>query len=241
METSLPVALSGQIAMEKRLETLAHNIANARTVGFRAEEVRFEELLSRTGKDPVAFVTEGETYLSNKSGAMTQTGNPLDLAVRGEAFFAFQGDQGLVYTRDGRLQIAPDGSVQTLTGRAIVDAGGAALQLDPAGGPIVVDGRGMIQQNGQEVGAVGLFRIPANANVTRHDNSGVVSDIPAAPVVDFLSDSVIQGYVEEANVNPLKEITRLITLQRAFESAANVVETNDRSLGEAIRSLGANR
>ena len=138
METSLPVALSGQIAMEKRLETLAHNLANVRTVGFRAEEVRFEELLSRTAPDPVAFVTEGETYLSNKSGALTQTGNPLDLAIRGEAFFAYQGQNGLIYTRDGRMEVTPEGTLQTLTGRPLVDSGGAPLQIDPAGGPIVV-------------------------------------------------------------------------------------------------------
>ncbi|MDY8108922.1 flagellar basal-body rod protein FlgF [Fulvimarina sp. 2208YS6-2-32] len=241
METSLPVALSGQIAMEKRLETLAHNIANARTVGFRAEEVRFEELLSRTGPDPVSFVSSGATYLSNRTGALTQTGNPLDLAVRGEAFFAFQGDNGPVYTRDGRMQVSPEGTVQTLTGKPLLDAGGATVQIDPAGGPLTIGGDGRIHQAGQQIGAIGLFRIPAGANVTRHDTSGVVSDVPAVPVIEFLSDNILQGYVEEANVNPIHEITRLITLQRAFESAANVVQTNDRSLGDAIKSLGSNR
>lgn len=239
METSLPVALSGQIAMEKRLETLAHNLANVRTVGFRAEEVRFEELLSRTAPDPVAFVTEGETYLSNKSGALTQTGNPLDLAIRGEAFFAYQGQNGLIYTRDGRMEVTPEGTLQTLTGRPLVDSGGAPLQIDPAGGPIVVSAGGMIHQNGQQVGAVGLFRIPQGANLSRADTSGVRSDRPGVPVVEFTSDSVVQGYVEEANVNPVMEMTRLIALQRAFESAANVVETNNQSLSEAIRTLGA--
>ncbi|MER0236751.1 flagellar basal-body rod protein FlgF [Fulvimarina sp. MAC8] len=239
METSLPVALSGQLAMEKRLETLAHNIANARTVGFRAEEVRFEELLSRTAPDPVAFVTKGETYLSNKSGALTQTGNPLDLAVRGEAFFAYQGDNGMVYTRDGRMEITAEGMVQTVTGRPLLDVGGQALQVDPAGGPLTVGGDGMIHQNGQQVAAIGLFRIPQGANTTRADTSGVVSDVPATPVVEFLSDNVVQGYVEEANVNPVQEMTRLIALQRAFESAANVVQSNDRSLSEAIKTLGA--
>lgn len=241
METSLPVALSAQISMEKRLDTLAHNIANARTVGFRAEEVRFEELLSKTGPEDVAFVSKGDTYLSNKSGAFTQTGNPLDLAVRGEAFFAFQGENGLVYTRDGRMQIAADGTVQTLTGRPLVDAGGQNILVDPAGGPPTVGGDGMIRQNGEEMGAIGLFRIPQGANTTRSDTSGVVSDIPADPVIEFLSDNVVQGFVEEANVSPIHEMTRLISLQRAFESAANVVQTNDRSLGEAIKTLGSNR
>lgn len=239
METSLPVALSGQLAMEKRLETLAHNIANARTVGFRAEEVRFEELLSRTAPDPVSFVTKGDTYLSNRSGALTQTGNPLDVAVRGEAFFAYQGDNGTVYTRDGRMQVTAEGMLQTITGRSLLDAGGQALQIDPAGGPLTIGGDGMIHQNGQQVAAIGLFRIPQGANTTRADTSGVISDVPAVPVVEFLSDNVVQGYVEEANVNPVQEMTRLIALQRAFESASNVVQSNDRSLSAAIKELGA--
>ena len=89
------------------------------------------------------------------------------------------------------------------------------------------------------VGAVGLFRIPQGANLSRADTSGVRSDRPGVPVVEFTSDSVVQGYVEEANVNPVMEMTRLIALQRAFESAANVVETNNQSLSEAIRTLGA--
>ena len=184
-------------------------------------------------------MTEGETYLSNKSGALTQTGNPLDLAIRGEAFFAYQGQNGLIYTRDGRMEVTPEGTLQTLTGRPLVDSGGAPLQIDPAGGPIVVSAGGMIHQNGQQVGAVGLFRIPQGANLSRADTSGVRSDRPGVPVVEFTSDSVVQGYVEEANVNPVMEMTRLIALQRAFESAANVVETNNQSLSEAIRTLGA--
>ncbi len=240
METSLPVALSAQLALEKRLDNIANNIANSRTPGFRAEEVKFEELISRQTKDPVSFASEGLTYLSTRAGEITQTGNPLDMAATGDAFFAIQVPNGTVYTRDGRMRISPQGGLETLNGYPVLDVGGAPLQLDPAGGPITVTRDGMIHQAGAQSGAVGLFKMPAGAKLSRAENSGVVPDRAAVPVVDFANnEGVMQGFVEGSNVNPVLEMTRMITLQRTFESAANMVQTSERSLDEAIKALGS--
>lgn len=238
MQTALPVALSAQVALEKRLETIAHNIANMRTAGFRAEEVRFDSFLSRTAAHPVAFASPGETFLSTRAGELTQTGNNLDMAIGGEAWFAFAGPDGPVYTRDGRMRITEVGELQTLNGYSILDVGGAPLLVDPAGGPIEIARDGMITQNGVQLGAVGLFQIPPQANLARFENSGVIPDMEAIPVLDFAESSVLQGFVEGANVNPVMEMTRLIAVQRAFESAANFVQTSERSLDEAVRTLG---
>ncbi|MBO0903617.1 flagellar basal-body rod protein FlgF [Jiella sonneratiae] len=241
MEASLPVALSAQLAVERRLDTLAHNLANLRTVGFRSEEVKFDELIKAGdgfGADPVSLTSKGESFLSTKNGELTQTGNPLDMAVSGDAWFGFQGPNGTVYTRDGRMRINQAGTIETLTGYPLVDAGGAQLQVDPSGGAITVARDGMITQNGRQLGAVGLFTIPASAKLTRFDTSGVVPDQAAQPALDFSQAGVMQGFVEGSNVNPILEMTRLIELQRAFESAANLVQSNERSLGDAIQTLG---
>lgn len=239
MQTSFPVALSAQLAMEKRLETIANNIANSRTAGFRAEEVKFEQLVSRTAGEPVSFASEGETYLSTRSGELTLTGNPLDLAASGEGYFAFQGPNGPVYTRDGRMRINADGGLETMNGYAVLDVGGAPLQINPNAGPISVARDGMITQNGQQIGAVGLFAMPAGAQLSRFENSGVIPDRAAVPVVDFQNAGMVQGFVEGSNVNPVMEISRLIALQRAFDSAANLVQGSERSLDEAVKSLGS--
>lgn len=238
MNTSLPVALSAQLALEKRLDTIAHNIANSRTAGFRAEEVKFEELISRTAPEPVAFASEGQTYLSRRAGELTQTGNSFDVAVSGDAFMAIQTAQGPVYTRDGRMRLTQNGELQTLTGYPILDVGGAPIVLDPNAGPPQIARDGMITQNGAQLGAIGLFRIPPEAAVTRFENSGVIPDQAAVPVVEFGDTGIVQGFVEGSNVNPILEITRLIALQRTFESASNLISTSERSLGEAVRSLG---
>src|SRR4051794_8234486 len=84
MQTNLYVALSAQIALQKRIDTIANNVANAATAGYRAEEVKFESRLQQLGADSVAFAAAGNTYLSRRAGEMVQTGNPLDVAIRGD-------------------------------------------------------------------------------------------------------------------------------------------------------------
>ena len=239
MQTSLPVALSAQLAMEKRLDTIADNIANSRTAGFRATEVKFESYLSNTGKEPVAFASEGRSYISTRTGEMTQTGNPMDVAVNGDAFLAVQGANGPIYTRDGRMTMNDAGELLSLTGNPILDVGGAPIQLNPGGGNVSIGRDGMISQGGAQIAAIGLFQMPAGANLSRAGNSGVVPDRPAQPVVDFAGINVMQGFSEGSNVNPVLEMTRMIEVQRQFESAARFLETSEQSLDKAVQMLGS--
>ncbi|MEY9788551.1 flagellar hook-basal body protein [Sinorhizobium fredii] len=87
MQTGLYVALSSQMALEKRLNTLADNIANANTVGFRSTEVKFDQVLGDTKPTKVSYVSEGEEYLSTSNGALARTGSALDFAIKGDAWF----------------------------------------------------------------------------------------------------------------------------------------------------------
>lgn len=241
MQTTLPVSLSAQLAMEKRLDTIANNLANVGTAGFRSEEVKFDSILSRASDRSVAFVSEGQQYISTRAGALTETGNPLDMSVAGEAFFAIQTPQGTVYTRDGRMQMSDAGQLQTINGEPFLDVGGAPLQIDPNGGPIHIARDGMITQQGGQLGAVGLFKMPVGAALSRAGTSGIVPDQPAQPVVDFEDTSVAQGFKEGSNVNPILEMTRLIEIQRIFEQAANMVQTSENSLNEAVTQLGGTK
>src|ERR1039458_7880138 len=97
------VSLSAQITLERRLTTLAINVANMNTVGYRASGVSFHEIVSRTGKDPVSFASTGKDYITRTSGPLIPTSNPLDVAIQGEGWIAIQAPRGTVYTRDGRI------------------------------------------------------------------------------------------------------------------------------------------
>jgi flagellar basal-body rod protein FlgF len=238
MQSALYVSLSAQVALENRLETIANNMANMKTAAFRADAVKFEAAMSQAAADPVAFATSGENYISRKPGAPTPTGNTLDIAVVGDAWLAFTGPSGPVYTRDGRLQMNANGELQTVNGFPIHDAGGAAIVVDPNAGQLTIGHDGAITQGGNRVGVIGLFDIPADAKLQRFGNSGVIPDRPATPVLDFVNNGVQQGYVEGSNVDALTELTQMISVSRAFESVSSLIQSSEGTMQNAIRSLG---
>jgi flagellar basal-body rod protein FlgF len=238
MRTNLYVSLSAQVALEKRMDTLANNIANVNTGGFRADGITFETHLSNAAEAPTAFVTAGATYISRLKGSVAQTGDPLDVAIQGDGWLAIQTPDGVAYTRDGRMQMTAAGDLQTLNGYPVLDAGGAAMQLQSDGGPPTIAGDGMITQGGRQIGAIGLFSIPDNAKLSRVDNSAVVPDQPATPILDFSVNSIEQGFAEGSNVNPVLELTKLISIQRAFDSVATTNQTSETNLNDAIKTLG---
>jgi flagellar basal-body rod protein FlgF len=238
MQSALYVGLSAQVALEKRLQTIANNVANVNTAAFRTDVVKFETVLSRAGTSPVAFSSPGDNIISRESGNLTETGNPLDVAVVGQGWLAFAGPSGTVYTRDGRLQIAPNGDLQTLTGFPVIDQGGAQIIVDPSGGPLSISRSGAITQDNNEVGTLGLFNISSDANLQRYGTSGVIPDRPVTAVADFTRDGFRQNYVEGSGANPMLELTRLISASRAFEGTNTLVEGTESSMQNAIRTLG---
>jgi flagellar basal-body rod protein FlgF len=238
MQPSLYVSLSGQMSLMRRLDTLAHNVANVNTAGFRAEEIKFEQLVSPKTDSPTAFVTARETYINRQSGELVRTENPFDIAVSGDAWLGIQGPNGPVYTRDGRMMMNPEGELRTLNGYPILDVGGAPIQLNPNGGAPSISSDGTITQGQARVGVIGLFTIPEQANLTRFENSGVVPDMAAEPALDFNKTRVVQGFMEQANVNPVSEISRLIQIQRSFDSISNAMTQTEQVLSSAVKTLG---
>lgn len=237
MQNALYVALSAQVAMEKRLNAVANNVANLSTSGYRAEDTKFTALLAQASKGAVAFASTGDTYISQRAGPAIKTDAPLDVAVQGEAWFAVGGANGPVYTRDGRLKMDALGQLRTLTGQPILDPGGAPILLDPQAGPPTIGRDGSVAQGPNQVGAIGLFTLDPKSTLKRAEPNGVTTSLPAVPVQDFTRVGMVQGYVEGANVNPVLEMTKLITIQRAFESAATLTSETENAFSGAIRSL----
>ncbi|AZO13343.1 flagellar basal-body rod protein FlgF [Mesorhizobium sp. M2A.F.Ca.ET.043.05.1.1] len=239
MQDSLYVALSSQIALERRLDTIADNVANASTIGFRATGVKFEDVVSGTGPKSVSFASSGNTYLSGAHGALTETGNAFDFAVQGDAWFAIDTPAGTVMTRDGRFSMNENGELMSIEGYPVLDGGGAPIQLDPRNGPPKAGADGSLRQNDQLVGAIGLYNFDPGENFVRYGNSGVVPARTPEPVTDRSDVGIAQGFLEESNVNPVLEMTRLIQVQRAFENTAALMRQTDSSTEDAIKTLGS--
>ena len=238
MQSSFYVGLSGQLTIEKRLQTIANNVANMNTAGFRADGVSFDTALSNAGDTQVAYSTEGVGYISRRAGERIKTDNPLDVAVQGDAWLAIKTPAGIAYTHDGRMKLSDGGEVRTLNDYPVLDAGGSAMQLDPTAGTPTIAADGMMTQNGRQVGALGLFSIDPAAKLTRADNSGVIPNIAATPILDFTAAGIVQGYVENSNVNPILEMSKLIQVQHDLDAVTESNQTADTSQQEAIKSLG---
>ncbi len=241
MQTGLYVSLSSQIALDRRLTTLADNVANSTTVGFRATEVKFNQVISDQKVADVAFVSQGNEFISTRSGGITETGGPLDFALKGEAWFQVETPSGPTLTRDGRFTLTDLGELVTLNGYPVLDSGGGPIQIDVSNGPILLSSDGQLNQGGRPVAALGLFSADLSGGFVRAGNSGVIPSIAPEPVVDRVDAGVVQGYVEESNVNAIGEMTQLIQVTRAFESIASLMRDSEESMNEAVRTLGGSK
>jgi flagellar basal-body rod protein FlgF len=238
MNNAISVGLSGLMALERRLETVAHNVANTNTIGFRAEAVRFATKLEQAGETNLAFAARGGEYLNMNQGARISTGNALDVAVSGEAFMAQARDSGTVYTRDGRMEISPEGQLRSLDGYPVLDAGGAPIQVNLKGGPLTISNDGSIFQDKRRVGVIGLFDLPDPKLMQQQGSAGFEYSGFAEPVTDFRRNGILQGILEGANVNAVAEMSEMITISRTFESIANALRANEEMMSGAIKTLG---
>ena len=238
MQSGLYVALSSQISLEKRMATIADNLANMNTVGFRATQLKFDDVMTNADGAKVAYVSEGAEYVSTRNGGLTQTKNPLDFATKGDTWFSIETPSGPAITRDGRFSILDTGALVTLEGFPVLDAGGGQIVLDPNAGPPDLSQDGTLYQNGRPVASLGIFEANIGPDFIRAGNSAIIPSQAPQPVVDRAGAGVVQGFVEQGNVNPIQEMTQLITVSRAFENVTQLMRDSETSMADAIKTLG---
>ena len=237
MQSSLYVALAAQRVLQRQLETVAHNVANMNTVGFRAEEIDFDALISNAEPDGVNYPTLGKVMPSDAPGALEQTGNPLDIALSGPGWFAIQTPEGVVYTRDGRMQIDAFGELRTIDGHEMLDSSLAPILLNPNGGTIKISPDGRVMQDGRLVGNIGVFDVPQENLTKRYENSGFFAAVEGGPIAPGVDSKVSQGFVEASNVNPIGQMAKMIAIQRMFESLNASISDSEKTMQRSIQEL----
>lgn len=238
MESGIYVAVSSQLANERRLATIADNIANTNTAGFRETQVRFAEILGRNGEKNTSFVDPAEGFLSGKQGTLNQTGSDLDFAINGNGWFLVDTPSGPAITRDGRFSINPEGLLVTIDGFPVLDQGESPVQINRGAGPVSVDASGIMHQNNAVIGSIGVFDAPDPQETRRVGSLAILPDGAPAAAVDRTDFSVQQGFVEESNVDAVKQITTMIKVQRNFEETSSLMQQSEQSLSELVRLLG---
>jgi len=221
MDSGYYAAMTGLVARTQALDTAAANLANAQTPGYRAEREYFRSVLlgpdaldSQLGRTVNNFGLLGGDRLNMAQGALTATGNPLDLAIAGEGFFAVQTANGLRYTRDGSFRRSPAGQLVTGAGEPVLSTAGLAIQLPP--GEVAVGADGAVSVAGGVVSTVGVFTFPAGSQLTPEGADRYVA--PQGVQAQFAKNSVIhQGALEAANEDVIQGSLDLIVMQRQAE------------------------
>lgn len=238
MEASLYMATAAQRIMDRQLEVVANNIANSNTVGYRAESVRFSQLVSTITPDNLNFPTLGALYTSQEQGTTTQTGNPLDAAIVGKGFFAIQTDSGVAYTRDGRLKVSTFGELTSIEGYPVLDAGGAPILLPNPNATPEIHSDGRIEANGRVVGNIGVFDLTNDDIASRIGNSGFLAKAQPPAIAPGTGTKIQQGFLESSNVVAIRELANLIEITKSFDSAVKVIEEADSTISKSVSELG---
>jgi len=251
---SLSIAATGMLAQQTNVDVISNNIANMSTTAFKRQRAEFQDLLyqqvSRAGaasgsdsKLPTgiqigAGVKTGGVYRIAEQGALSQTDNPYDMAIQGRGFFQItlpSGETG--YTRDGSFQLSDQGELVTADGYPVqpgitVPQGAVAVTVSKTGEvQVTIAGTPAPQTIGQLqlatfVNEAGLQALGGNNFLETAASGQATIASPGEPGFGTLT----QGFVEQSNVNPVSEITALITAQRAYEMNSRVVKTADEML-----------
>lgn len=238
MENAGYAVLSRQSGLLREMQAVANNIANMSTTGYRREGVIFSEFVQATGRDtPPLSMASGRVGQSDLSQAPIRlTGATFDLAIEGPGFFLVATPDGDGLTRAGAFTPLPDGRLVTPDGYALLDAGGAEIQIPPGGADARIAPDGTLSVGGAPVAQIGLWQPDDGARLDRA--AGVVfrSDTPPLPADP--GSTIQQGFLEGSNVSAVTEITRMIAVQRAYELGQGLLDREDERVRATLRTLG---
>lgn len=222
-------ALTGYVARMQTMDTVADNLANTQTPGYRSEREYFRSTLlgqdavdSQLGHTVDNYGLLGGDMLNMAQGAISQTGNPLDLAIEGQGFFEIQTANGVRFTRDGAFHRTAKGTLVTGRGEPVLDAKGKPITLPP--GKISIGANGVISVAGGVVATAGVFTFPSGVRLTPEGTDRYVAPPTAKPVLSQ-DASIHQGALEAANEDVIQGTVDLIMTQRQAEMMQKALTT----------------
>ena len=240
VDTSNYVTLSRQAGLLKELQVLSNNVANTATTGFRAEGVVFAEMVQAlpTEGGSVAMSDARVRFTDMTQGGLTETGGTYDLAIQGPGFFQIETPEGIRLTRAGAFTPNTENELVTFDGHRVLDAGGAPVFVPPDASSIAFAEDGTMTADGAPIAQMGVVTVDDPTKLVREGGILFNTDEALVPVE---GTSILQGYLESANVNPVVEISRLIEVQRAYEMGQKFLDREDERVRAVIRTLGASR
>ncbi len=236
MENTSYIILSDQMGLRRQMDIIANNIANSETPAYKGEYLRFAHRVASTDSgEPLTFAEASEMQRDFSEGALMLTGNPLDLAIRGNGFFAVETDNGVLYTRNGRFTLNNDGEIVDSRGNRLLWEQGTSVRLPDRARNITIAQDGTVETDSGRIGRLRLVTFPDNNRLARVGNSYYFAN--GMTPTDAEDAEIVQGALERSNVSPVLQITRMISVLRSYQSLSQFVSAeNDRQL-QAIRTI----
>ncbi|MBY5933623.1 flagellar hook-basal body complex protein [Tateyamaria omphalii] len=235
MDSTGYIALTRQSGLMREMQIVANNIANSATTGYRQEGLIFSEYVQAMEGGASLSMGHGNVrQTSFVQGALTQTGGTFDFAIEGDGFFLIQTPDGERVTRAGSFSPNAQGDLVTPDGYAVLDAGGAPVFIPPGAKSLSVSPDGSISADGAFVGQVGLVQPVDRTTLMRESGVLFRSDQGFEPSE---TAKVLQGFVEESNVDPIGQLARMIEIQRAYEMGQNFLNSEDERVRRAMDAM----
>jgi flagellar basal-body rod protein FlgF len=245
------------LAIQKKMDTISNNLANVNTTGFKKDTLVFEsfpDLLTKRINDTQSRLNPsgivggmrlgkdvGEVYTWFGQGQLTDTNNKLDMAISDSesAFFSVlvtdaDGNEKEYYTRDGSFMIGPENVLMTKDGYAVEGQNGPIV-LD--GGDFTVEQDGSIVQDGEIVDSL-LIKEFTDTGTLRKYGDNLLEATDQTEEADF-TGVIRQGFLEQSNVNIVREMVDMITVMRSYEANQKVLQAQDSTLDKAVNQVGA--
>jgi flagellar basal-body rod protein FlgF len=246
MDNPITIALSRLVAQAREMDVTATNIANTNTPGYRGERMLFSDYLVReggralpSGEGAIAYTQDRATYRDQQQGTLTHTANPLDLALSGNAFFTVSTPNGPRLTRAGHFALSTSGTVVDENGNALLDVAGKPLNVSTADTDLTISATGDLQSENGAIGTIGVVtaadQMRLQAEGSRLFNASGTTTAPAPGTV------VVQGALEESNIQPIRETTNMMTQLREFQFVSQFIQGENDRLTGAIDKITAKR
>ena len=226
MNSGYYAACTGLMSRTASLETIANNLANVSTAGFRGRHNIFSSVLASANNSSLSVVNQdandygvlSATRLDSSQGALEKTGNDLDLAIEGPGYFAVQTPTGTAYARGGNFRVSPQHQLITSAGDPVMGDNGP---ITVVGAPVSISADGTISVQGAITGKLKL--VDFAPSVEMQSSGGGYYTLAAGVVPVATTSSVRQGMLESSNVNPVTSVVELITAQREVETMRRVL------------------
>lgn len=244
MENTIYAGLSRQMVLGKQMSVIANNMANVNTPAFKlnsllqVENVRRPDNPTLAGMAPLSMAASQAVVRDTSQGSLTQTSNPLDIALQGDGYLSVASPAGPRYTRNGHLALSLDRQLVDVNGLPVLDAGGAPITIPEDAGQLAIAKDGTISGANGQIGRIGIVSFTDQfAMVPMGGGLHSTNELPQ----EATDTAVIQGSLEKSNVQAILEMTRMIEVSRSYQSIANFLKDEQERQRTAIDKLSGNR